>query len=176
MSENSNAVATDNTSKTLARLVRAVKRQTESRPGLARNVAVFLIAVALLTAGFFAHGCIGRAPLVHPEIKEVKQDEKPKVEHVTPYQAQAKVGSPEEVTPSFAIQSAGKSATRTFRNDQRDYRSPGVMTVVVVKANVPGFEEPKALIGKTVTVKGHVTQWNGKPQIKVTDPSKISIK
>jgi hypothetical protein len=179
MSENVNAVATDTTNRTLARLVRAVRRQAEAKPRLARNAAVFCAAVILLTAGFFAHGCVGHGPLVRPEVKEVaevKKDEGPKSAEVTPYQAQAKVGSPEEVTTSFVVQSAGQTDTLAFLNDQRNFKAPGVMTVVVVKGSVPGFENPRSLIGKTVTVKGHVTQYHGRPQIKVTDPKNVTLK
>jgi DNA/RNA endonuclease YhcR with UshA esterase domain len=180
MSENVNAVATDTTNRTLARLVRAVRRQAEAKPRLARNAAVSLAAVSLLTAGFFAHGCVGHGTLVRPEVKEIaevkQQDEKPKTAEVTPYQAQAKVGSPEEVSTSFVVQSTGQTDTLAFLNDQRNFKAPGVMTVVVVKTSVPGFENPRGLIGKTVTVKGHVTQYHGRPQIKVTDPKNVTLK
>ena len=177
MSENSNAVVTDTaTSKTLARLVRAVKRQAEAKPKLARNVAVFFVALALLTTGFLANGCI---PTHRPEIEvrpEPKSSEAKAEAVVTPYQVQAKVGSPEEVKTSFVVQSAGQTDNLAFLNDQRNFKAPGVLTVVVVKASVPGFNSPKELVGKTIEVKGQVTQYHGKPQIKVTDPSKISIK
>jgi hypothetical protein len=86
----------------------------------------------------------------------------------------------QEERVSFVIQSAGKSkdGRLVFLNDQRDWRAPGVFTVVIDAEAVPEYAgvQPRSLVGKTVEATGVVGQYQGRPELWVRDAAKLTVK
>ncbi len=84
----------------------------------------------------------------------------------------------EEISKSFVVQSAGKSGNRLFFNDNADYKSAGVFTVVVDTSSCPTLAglDPRSMKGKTISAKGLSSSYNGKPQLVVSDASKVAFK
>ena len=71
-----------------------------------------------------------------------------------------------------------KQPKSTILNDTVDYKASS-LTIYIDRAKCPQFNYA-SLQGKTITVKGHVQEYKGKdgkskPEIKVTDPSQITI-
>lgn len=71
-----------------------------------------------------------------------------------------------------------KQPKSTVLNDTVDYKQSS-LTVYIDRARVPGLNYAQ-LQGKSITVRGYVTEWKGKdgkskPEIKVTDASQITI-
>lgn len=71
-----------------------------------------------------------------------------------------------------------KAPKSTVLNDTADYKAAS-LTVYIDRTRCPQFNYA-SLQGKTISVKGFVQEWKGKdgkskPEIKVTDPSQISV-
>jgi hypothetical protein len=101
---------------------------------------------------------------------------------VTPASAlpPAPKGPAQEERVSFVVQSAGKSkdGRLVFLNDQRDWRAPGVFTVVIDTEAVPEYAgvQPRSLVGKAVEATGVVGQYQGRPELWVRDAAKLTVK
>ncbi len=70
---------------------------------------------------------------------------------------------------------SGSKGKPTFLNVGKPYSDPDRFTVVIwidYRANFPQAPEVYYL-GKTIYVTGLITEYNGIPQIEVTDPSQI---
>jgi len=71
-----------------------------------------------------------------------------------------------------------KQPKSTVLNDTVDYKASS-LTIYIDRTRCPQFNYA-SLQGKTITVKGHVQEYKvkdgkSKPEIKVTDPSQITI-
>jgi hypothetical protein len=84
-----------------------------------------------------------------------------------------------EVVTKFTVLSGKDFGTKSFvLNDTVDYKA-STITVYVDKAKCPGLSFA-GLQGKTISVRGSVGEWTDKmgkkkPEIKVTNPSQITI-
>jgi alkaline phosphatase D len=109
----------------------------------------------------------------------MKPGELPRPEGVlTPAEAAAKVG--EAVTVQYAVVGgrAVSGGKRILLNSDRDFKAKANFTVVVNEAALTG---PYAnatydtFAGKTVRATGTVTEFNGAPQVQVTDAKQLVI-
>jgi len=102
------------------------------------------------------------------------------VQGTPPAPSPARTGPAKEERVSFVVQSAGRSkdGRLVFLNDQRDWRAPGVFTVVIDAEAVPeyGGVQPRSLVGKTVEATGVVGEYQGRPELWVRDPAKLTVK
>jgi hypothetical protein len=98
----------------------------------------------------------------------------------TPAPSPARTGPAKEEQVSLVIQSAGKTrdGRLVFLNDQRDYRAPGVFTVVIDTEAMPEYASipPRSLVGKTVEATGVVGAYQGRPEVWVRDAAKLTVK
>jgi hypothetical protein len=92
-------------------------------------------------------------------------------ETLTPAQARQLPGK--EVTVEMAVRSAHKTRTGLLLlNSSASYKGPDNLTLAVD----PAVGLTEAVVGRTVIVTGVVTEYKGRPEIKVTDPSQIAFK
>lgn len=84
----------------------------------------------------------------------------------------------EEKTIEFVIQGGINFGKRVLLNSNKNFKADDNMTVVIETAKVPEASgwDPKTMKGKTVKASGVISQYQGKPQLVVTDPKKVEIK
>jgi alkaline phosphatase D len=98
---------------------------------------------------------------------------------LTTADAAKKVG--EEVTVEMDVQATGGSGSRTFLNSDSNFRSDANFTIVIERSVLPkfaeaGVENPREFYkNKRIQVKGKVEEFQGRPQIKVTDPGQVRV-
>lgn len=124
-------------------------------------VAAIAVGLGLLGIGAYEFGGSAAKAVVGPSITPIVQAEMTK-------------GTQKEVTVEYTV--AGGIAKPewkgTILNSNSDYKAADNLTVYVSKT-VPGFDDPKALVGNTYLVTGVVSDYKGKGEIKVTDPKCI---
>lgn len=104
-------------------------------------------------------------------------DEAPKA--LTPAEAVKKVN--EEVTMQMEVKSASKRETSCFLNSEADFKDAKNFTLFIDKDTLAKFKDAKIddpathFKGKVVEVKGKVTLFKDKAQIKLSGPDAIKI-
>jgi DNA/RNA endonuclease YhcR with UshA esterase domain len=104
-------------------------------------------------------------------------DDKPKP--VNPAEAAKKVN--EDVTLQMEVKSATLRGGICFLNSEEDFKDAKNFTVFIDKEALAKFKEAKIedpaahFKGKTVQVKGKVTLFRERPQIKITGPDDIKV-
>lgn len=105
----------------------------------------------------------------------LRADDKP----LTPADAVKKVN--EEVTMQMEVKSGSKRDASCFLNSESDFKDPKNFTLFIDKDALAKFKEAKIddpfahFKGKLVEVKGKVTLFKDKAQIKLSGPDAIKI-
>jgi len=167
MSESNNAVAVKSLKSRLRGLEQMYSKQSASRPWLKY---VLIAAAAICAIPMYK---VGSKPVAaaaaYVGVTGPVQ--------IQASQAGAHIG--EEVEITFQALSTGhpKNSTRLFFNDTTDYKV-STFTVVVEtdKAKAYASTDARTLKGKTITVTGKPSMYNGKPQIVVTDDKQLIVK
>src|SRR6516165_10228527 len=108
---------------------------------------------------------------------EQPKNEQPKT--VTPAEAAKKVN--EDVTLRMEVKSADLRGAVCFLNSEEDFKDAKNFTVFLDKEALARFKEAKTedpaahFKGKTVQVKGKVTLYRDRPQIKLSGPEAIKL-
>jgi DNA/RNA endonuclease YhcR with UshA esterase domain len=107
----------------------------------------------------------------------VRAEDAPKP--IGPTEAAKKVN--EEVTLQMEVKSAALRGEVCFLNSEEDFKDAKNFTVFLDKDALAKFKEAKIddpaehFKGKTVQVKGKVTLYRDRPQIKLTGPDAIKV-
>jgi DNA/RNA endonuclease YhcR with UshA esterase domain len=102
-----------------------------------------------------------------------------KAKPIGPAEAAKKVN--EEVTLQMEVKSANLRQEVCFLNSEEDYKDAKNFTVFIDKDALAKFKEAKIedpaahFKGKTVQVKGKVTLYRERPEIKVSGPDDIKV-
>lgn len=95
---------------------------------------------------------------------------------LSPAEALTKVG--EEVTVQFEVKAARRVGGRLFLNSEPDFRDEKNFTVMLAGPALAGKYKAaagEAFQGKTVRVKGKVTEYQKRPQIEVADEKQVEV-
>ena len=98
---------------------------------------------------------------------------------ISPVEAAKKVN--EEVTLQMEVKSAASREGVCFLNSEEDFKDAKNFTVFLDKDALAKFKEAKIddpaaqFKGKTVQVKGKVTLYRDRPEIKVSGPDAIKV-
>jgi DNA/RNA endonuclease YhcR with UshA esterase domain len=98
---------------------------------------------------------------------------------ISPAEAAKKVN--EEVTVQMDVKSTALREGVCFLNSEEDFKDAKNLTVFIDKEALAKFKEAKIedpaehFKGKTVRVKGKVTLYRDRPEIKVTGPDAVKV-
>ena len=85
----------------------------------------------------------------------------------------------DEVVIQFEVKNGRRTETRFFLNSEKDFRSEDNFTVLIVgkalkQGKWAGAKEEN-FIGKTIRVKGVISEYNNRPQLQVDDENNLEI-
>ena len=149
----------ENTTKTKGiEMLESIKTQLAAQSSTKKKLAAGVVALALLGNGYYGYNTLS----------------KPKAAEVTPQGMVAAVTG-QEVSTTFTVVSGRNNPNGlTLVNDDK-YPNHHFTAVIDAKA-VPMYSDWKSLQGRTITVTGPKSDYNGKPQIKVTKAEQILVK
>ncbi len=87
----------------------------------------------------------------------------------------------QECTVRMQVRSVGGDALRFFLNSKDDYKADGNFTLVLDKADAEKFgltetqDLRKKYVGKTLHVTGTVSDFRGRPQMRLKEPGQIQV-
>lgn len=139
-------------------MLESIKARIDAQSSTKKKIAAGVMALAVLASGYYGYNTLS----------------KPKAAEVTP-QGMIAATTGQEVSTTFTVVSGRNNPNGlTLVNDDK-YPNHHFTAVIDAKA-VPMYSDWKSLQGKTITVTGPKSDYNGKPQIKVNKPEQILVK
>jgi DNA/RNA endonuclease YhcR with UshA esterase domain len=100
---------------------------------------------------------------------------------IKPFEAADHIGKKVVVIMTVKSSHFAEKSRTTFLNSEKDFKSGKNLQVTIMKDNLEKFEEMKIkephkhFLNKKVKITGKISEFRGKPELKLTDPDQIQI-